>query len=476
MELAEPPKELCLNPIVEEECPPAEARATRLVLSATRISRRGVLRRRIMRRDLRAIHAEGSAAALMVGVGESYLPAFVLAMGMGQVAAGLITTIPLMAGAVLQMVSPVAIRMLKSHRRWVILCAAIQAVSLLPMCAAAIVGELPVWAMFALAAVYWGAGMGTSAAWSTWVDTLIHERMRAPYFSRRTRFNQLATLTGFVVGGVSLQIGAAYDERLWAFSLLLFLAAACRFASTALLAIQSEPQQFSDTHLDVSMGEFVRRFRQAGDGRLLMYLLGVQAAAQIAGPYFTPYMLGPMNLPYATYVTLIAVSFAAKAMALPALGELARRFGSRRLLWIGGVGIVPISGLWLISNSFPFLVFVQVLAGITWAAYELAMFLLFFEAIRPDERTSMLTNFNFANSVATAAGSLLGGGILAFYGKQPEIYLLLFAMSSAARGLTLFALWRVPTDSAGIQEFPGTLELKTPERANIRQPETRRAA
>lgn len=192
------------------------------------------------------------------------------------------------------------------------------------------------------------------------------------------------------------------------------------------------------------MPEFLRRFRSSGDGRLLVYFLSVQAAAQIAGPYFTPFMLRSLGMSYVSYVTLIAISFAAKALALPAIGSLARRYGTRRLLWIGGVGIVPISGLWLVSHSFAFLCVVQLLAGVTWAAYELAMFLLFFEAIKPEERTGMLTNFNFANSFATAAGSLLGATLLWQWGKQPETYLLLFALSSLARALSLIVLWRVP--------------------------------
>jgi MFS family permease len=155
-------------------------------------------------------------------------------------------------------------------------------------------------------------------------------------------------------------------------------------------------------------------------------------------------MLRSLDFSYVSYVALISLSFVGKAVALPALGRLAVRFGTRKLLWLGGVGIVPISGLWLISNSFAFLMLVQVLAGIAWAAYELAMFLLFIEAIRPEERTSMLTNFNFANSLATVGGSLLGGALLLGFGKQPATYLTIFAVSSAARALTLVVLWRVP--------------------------------
>ena len=396
---------------------------------------------------------EGAAHSIMVGLGESYLPAFVLAMGMGQVAAGLITTIPLLAGAVLQLVSPAAVRYFGSHRRWVVTCAALQAASFVPLAVAALLGKLPVWAMFALAALYWGSGLGTSTAWSTWVGTLVPRRLRTHFFSRRTRLNQLATLGGFLLGGFSLQWGTTHDRRLLVFTLLFALAAVSRAVSTTLLAGQSEPEPIPNGQRRVSMAEFLRRFRHAGDGRLLFYLLSVQAAAQIAGPYFTPYMLCSLELSYASYVSLIAVSFAAKAITLPALGVLARRFGTRKLLWFGGMGIVPISALWLVSDSLPYLMAVQVLAGITWAAYELAMFLLFLETIGPEERTGMLTNFNFAHSAATAGGSLLGGAVLFAVGKQPETYLLLFAVSSAARALSLILLWRVPP--AGRPELLG---------------------
>jgi MFS family permease len=180
------------------------------------------------------------------------------------------------------------------------------------------------------------------------------------------------------------------------------------------------------------------------EGRLLVYLLLVQTAAQIAGPYFTPYMLKTVQFSYWQYMALMATSFGMKVLTLPAFGSLAHRYGARRLLWIGGLGIIPVSGLWVVSDSFWFLIGVQVIAGTTWAAYELAMFLLFFESIRAEERTSVLTTFNFANSLATCVGSLLGGLLLATLGKTQHTYLLLFGLSSVARLGTVVALFRVP--------------------------------
>ena len=63
------------------------------------------------------------AASLMVGVGETYLPVFVLALSGSQLACGLVTTVPLVIGAVLQLGSPWLMRRCGSYRRWVSLCA-----------------------------------------------------------------------------------------------------------------------------------------------------------------------------------------------------------------------------------------------------------------------------------------------------------------------------------------------------------------
>src|ERR1700677_4597952 len=66
--------------------------------------------RSTLRRNLCSSTGDGVTFSLMVGLGETYLPAFVLALGLGDVAAGLITTVPLAAGAVLQLVSPAGVR------------------------------------------------------------------------------------------------------------------------------------------------------------------------------------------------------------------------------------------------------------------------------------------------------------------------------------------------------------------------------
>ena len=126
----------------------------------------------VLRRDLALVHTDAIAASIMVGTGETYIAAFALALGLGDIVAGYAASGPFLAGAVLQLVSPWGVRRLGSHRRWVVLCALLQAASFIPLCAAALHGSLSALGLLLIATFYWATGMATGPAWSTWVGTL----------------------------------------------------------------------------------------------------------------------------------------------------------------------------------------------------------------------------------------------------------------------------------------------------------------
>lgn len=395
------------------------------------------------RRDLRAIFADGIAFSLMVGLGETYVPAFALALGMSEVAAGWIVSIPLIFGALLQLISPYAIRALKSHKRWVVICAAVQAIIFLIYAAAAFIGALPTTALYIIAAVYWGAGLATGPAWNTWVATLIPKPIRATYFAKRSRIAQGAVLGGVIIGGAALQWGSGEGAVLRIFGILFLAAGLARASSAFLLASQSEPNPLPKGHRVVSPREWFSRLAGAADGRLLVYMLAVQVAVQISGPFFTPFMLKQLHFTYVEYLLLISMSFGAKMTVLPFVGTLARRLGPQTLLYAAGFGIIPLAGLWVVSNSLAWLMFVQILSGSIWAVYELCTFLLLFDHIEEKERTSVLTTFNLANATAMVGGALIGGSILTALGAERDAYLLLFGLSSGLRLVSVIFLLRL---------------------------------
>ena len=253
---------------------------------------------------------------------------------------------------------------------------------------------MPAVGVFATVSLYWAGGLGAGPAWNTWMETVVPFRVRAPFFAMRTRLGQAGTLLGFLVGGAALQYGKHSGHVLAAFAAIFAVAALCRSFSARFMSRQTETHPVHDSQRNVTLRELLGRIRSGSSERLLLYFLAVQVAVQISGPYFSPFMLGQLKISYLDYVGLLATSFIAKIMMLPACGRFATRFGVRKLLWVGGIGIMPVSGLWLYAHAFWQLIALQFMAGAVWAAYELAMFLMFFEAARRDERTSILTLFN----------------------------------------------------------------------------------
>jgi hypothetical protein len=405
-------------------------------------------------RDLRAMVADAVLFSGMVGLGETYLPAFVLAAGLGEVVAGLIATLPMLAGAGLQLVTPLGVRLLRSYRRWVVLCATLQALSFAPLVAGAFLGRIGLGAVAAAAVAYWAFGMATSPAWNAWATSLVPGAMRARFFARRSLAAQASLFLAVLAGGLALEGSRAASRELATFGALFLAAMALRFGSAFYLSRQSEEPGLATAHHGLSLRALRGRVRGR---RVLVYVVLVYAATNVAAPFFTPYMLGPLELSYGRFMTLTAAAFAARVVVLPLLGALADRHGTQGVLWAGAAGVVPVPLLWLVSHDFRWLFVVQLLAGTAWACLEYATLLSFFERIEDEARTSVLTLFNLAQASAVALGALLGSQVFDALDRTPAAYAALFVLSSTGRLATLAVLRGAPAVAA----HPTALELRT---------------
>jgi MFS family permease len=438
-------------------------------LSPEAASRSGALQPTVTRSNLRASVADGATFGVMVGVGESYLAAFALAVGLGEISAGLVSSVPLLVGGVLQMVSLRAVHWFGSEKRWVICCATLQGLSFFPLVFAALSGSLSLVPLLVIASVYWAGGLASGPAWNTWIESIVPSRIRPRYFSRRTRTSQLCTLLGLIGGGVTLHFADSYGYALTGFACIFAVAGLFRMWSVSWLIRHRTTAPAANSSLandgtptaQVTQGQSAApstapaRLRRpavvttaetsASSGitgiRLLTYLVAVQGMVQISGPYFSPYMLKQLNFSYSQFVTLLAIGFLSKIIALSWWTKLTHRDGAKRLLWIGGIGIVPLSSLWIIADNVYELALVQMTSGIMWAAYELGFFLMFFETLPVEKRTRMLTFYNLANMIALCGGAFIGAGLLRLLGGGQSAYMVLFGVSSIGRLLALSLLF-----------------------------------
>jgi MFS family permease len=404
-----------------------------------------------LRRDLVIGTVDAIAYSVMVGCGEMYLPAFVLALGLGPVVTGLVSSVPLLVAAVVQLAAPLAVRRLGGRRRFVVLCTVIQAAGLLPLAWWAVAGHAQPWQLLAAASVYWSAGMASAPSWTSWTATLVPPRVRTVYFVQRNRLGQVAVLVSFLAGGLLLRAEAARSTALQGFAVLFLAAAAARLVSSLSLWGCREPRRQWRERDGAAAALTIRDRVTAGlrdlasgqAGRLVGFLCCFTFGLQFAGPYFTPYMLEALDFSYGQFLAVFSAGFLVKALFLPAIGRLGSRLGAHRLLMLASLAVVPLSLLWLPSVDFRWLVVVQFIAGTCWAAYELAVTLLLFEMAGDRDRSSVVSAYTLGVAMATVAGAAAGGLLLRSLGETREAYAAVFVLSCLLRVAALPLLARV---------------------------------
>lgn len=483
-----------------------------------------VIVRTHLRRDLNAMKADGFGFSLMVGIGETWLPAFVLAAGFGEFASGMIATVPILLGSVIQLLAPRILYAQHSYRNFVVAAAALQSLSMATICLLALQKDFPVWTVFAAATVYWSAGLATGPAWNAWAEYLVPQALRAAFFAVRSRLCHLGIAVGILLAGLLMDQDAQSSHNGRTFAVLFGVAAFARLFSAWMLSRQSAtpiddasstspPRQDLSSSTSLNTGtsavnqalptpsatEFATPAHRQNPSsqpdpnlvssepdqspspmrqiwqqvrhpnptaRFVWFLLAMQISVHVSGPWFTPYMLRVRQLEWTQYLLLIALGFLGKILSLRWAAGIANRLGTERLLWLGSIGIVPLSGLWMVSQSVAWLAVLQITSGMMWGCYELAMLLQFFRRIPHAQRVSVLTLYNLGNSLAMVAGSLIGGAVLTLLNRSPQSWLLIFVLSSVLRLCSLLLLPRrqanvLDTHTADLSPVPDATLSRT---------------
>jgi hypothetical protein len=387
---------------------------------------------RSVRRDLRLSLADAAGYGTMAGVAEVYLPAFGLASGMAAVPAGLLASVPLLAGGILQLLAPRAIQRVRSLRGWVAVCATIQALAFIPLVIVALTRTTATGLVFASASLYWAAGMAASAGWTPWMARVIPVGIRGKFFGRRQGLVQASTLVGLMAAGMTLHAVSGTSHVLDVYACMFGLAMISRLGSAWMLSRMGRHVDPAPTPR-MRMRHIGRKLRGNPRTPLLAYLIAALAAAAISGPFNTTYLLDHHHLQYAQYCLFTTTIIVVKIAASPAIGRIVQRRGVRPVLAAAAIGIAPVPLLWLLSDEFAWFIVMQIYSGFAWAALELGMLMVLFDAETDAERTTMQVAFSAMQSVGNVVGSLVGGSILASQGTDHQAYMSVFVASSVGR-------------------------------------------
>jgi hypothetical protein len=412
-------------------------------------------------RNLRTSIYDVAFYSLMVGLGECYITAYAMALGLNERNAGLIAVVPVLIGSIVQLLSPFAIRMLRSRQRWIVICAISQAFAL--VCIGLIGPTITSIAarqnyLFLAASIYWSAALAAGPAWASWITHIVPVEHSTKFFTVRTKTSQGFIFFGLVASGAVLHFLAVGKSQVNVFASLFMLAAIARLTSAFFIARQM-PKVKASEQVIRELSEPVASkglFQSTTAIPTILFMFFTNIAVQISAPFFTPYMLDEMKLDYVHYMILISSIFIGRIAAMHICQHLVDRIGIKAIMIIGAIGVVPSAGLWIVSQNFWYALTLQILAGFAWGSHELGYTLMLMSQLKEKDRGRVLTISNLMNSVGMIAGSSFGAWMLGSGNPNAEEYYVIFVLSSCARLLPLFMLPTMLT----VQLYPTKIFMK----------------
>jgi MFS family permease len=214
-------------------------------------------------------------------------------------------------------------------------------------------------------------------------------------------------------------------------AMFLLVAAGTRFISMSLIYLTAEK-----THLNLSHSATVPPDEAVVSIiKLSLVMMLFRCAVNLSSPFYSTYMLQEIDLGFTIYSFLTALPLITKALCLTNWARLLddnRKFEGLAIATFA-IGTVPV--LWAINESTPWLSFLQILSGLSWAGFDLISILLV-QNMYPRSITQKLGVYLALSSLGSVAGGIAGGYIL----RLTDSYHTLFAFSGVLRLLTGFGL------------------------------------
>ncbi|HEY9199102.1 MAG TPA: MFS transporter [Gammaproteobacteria bacterium] len=402
-------------------------------------------------RTLRHSVRDAVAYAVMSGGGETYLSAFALFLKATAPQVALLATLPALLGSLTQLLSAWLVSRLRRRKILILIGASLQGIVWLPLLLMplAFPDRAVLW-LIVFATLYHAAGNFPAPLWSSLMGDLVPERKRGRYFGRRTR---LATITAFLAlvgGGVLLHL---FDKQGWTqfgFVTLFVIAAVTRLISVYHLARMHEPDMGAPPPR-LAPG-WLRRLRSSPAWRFTFYIVCMQGAVAVAAPFFAVYMLRDLQFSYLLFMANTGMAVLVQFLTLNTWGRISDIFGNRLILVTTGSLIPVLPALWLVSDSFWYLLVVQVIGGLGWAGFSLSAGNFLFEAVAKERRAGYMAFHNILTAVAVFAGGMFGALLTRVLPEQSVLFggsvsvgsvmLSVFAASALLRGAV--ALWFLP--------------------------------
>ena len=366
---------------------------------------------KMLKNNLKYSIIEGSFFAFMFGLGENYLSALGVFLGYSALQISILSSLPQLAGAFIQLASNSMAKLFQSMKRLVVFLSVLQ--SLLWIALIFIIFNTDNYALILLwSVVYYATACAMGPVWISWIGYLVPKSIRSNYHANRNRIINTLIFISILIGGAILEIFES--NMVLAFSIMFGVASIGRMLSVYYLNKKDDAGNTDDG--DAYSYENILRSKT----KLLFiaYNTSIHFSVMFLGPLFTIYILRTMELGYFVLTLSMAAWWIGNISSSKFWGRVGKTRGNLYLLKLTTMLMVVLPILWISVYYFNYegriivSLIINILAGVTFAGFGLSSFNYLYEISHEKEVVKISSLVNCLKGIGIFVGAVIAGSIV----------------------------------------------------------------
>lgn len=361
---------------------------------------------------------DGAYTGAASGAVNTYLAPFALALGASAAQIGILTALPQLVSTLMQPFAGNVIEHAGSRKKISRTLLILSRIALVPVIGLAFFRGFDAFSVLLLfISISTALASFARIAWVSWMGDLVPEKIRGKYFGRRNMFTGIASLSATLVGGRLLGLTNTMEGFALIFSgaFILYVASLWYFSKVP------EPELVIRKHrrhkVSLNVSEFLSSMKKTNFRHFMLYAVLFDFSVFLASPFFTVYVLEELKIGYWWFAVTTAASAISSIVAQKFWGKLADKYGDRNVMAVCSLFASMVPLLFVFSQNIPMLIFANAFSGFAWAGLDLVTFNFLLDSSPPLKRPLFISNYQFFDGLAVAAGSMAGSVLISAFGS-----------------------------------------------------------
>ena len=365
----------------------------------------------MLKNNLKYSIIEGSFFAFMFGLGENYLSALGVFLGYSALQISILSSLPQLAGAFIQLASNNMAKLFQSMKKLVVLLSFFQ--SLLWIALIFIIFNTNNYFLILLwSVIYYTTACAMNPVWISWIGYLVPKTIRSNFHANRNRIINSLIFISILIGGAIFKVFES--NMILAFSIMFGVASIGRLLSAYYL---NKKDDAGDTY-DGDAYSYKNILKSKTKLLFIAYNTSIHFSVMFLGPLFTIYILRTMDLGYFVLTLSMAAWWVGNISSSRFWGRFGKSHGNLYLLKLTTILMVILPLLWISVYYFNYegriivSLIINILAGITFSGFGLSSFNYLYEISDEKEVVKISSLTNCLKGVGIFVGSVIAGSIV----------------------------------------------------------------